>query len=223
MVRSLVEIVKEENFLESESMTTLLVVVPKIAHKDFLSSYERMAKHVVPMSAKLISSGIELSLFSVVVIKNSIDEFKSAARDKRLTVRDFFFSPGKAKEEEQQREREKGECDRLKGLLTNWVQINFAEAYSMMLHLKAIRVFVESVLRYGLSRSPSGGIGPSFQAVAILPKRGKAEGLRKALGSFCSASGSFVSESDSDMIVPGAGIGDFYPYVYLTIELEAPV
>ena len=38
-------------------------------------------------------------------------------------------------------------------LLTNWCAINFAEAYTMMLHLKAIRVFVESVLRYGAHRA----------------------------------------------------------------------
>lgn len=27
--------------------------------------------------------------------------------------------------------------------------INFAEAFTMLMHLKAIRIFVESVLRYG--------------------------------------------------------------------------
>ena len=36
-----------------------------------------------------------------------------------------------------QRRNDEAEADRLKGLLANWLQINFAEAYSMMMHLKA--------------------------------------------------------------------------------------
>ena len=54
-------------------------------------------------------------------------------------------------------------------------------------------------------------------------KRGKAEALRKALGNLYSGPGGFVADNDSDMVVPGASSGDFYPYVSLTIELEAPV
>jgi len=46
-----------------------------------------MAKYVVPKSAKEIRSDVELSLFTVVVLKHCVDEFKSAARDKRFTVR----------------------------------------------------------------------------------------------------------------------------------------
>ena len=84
-------------------------------------------------------------------------------------------------------------------------------------------MFVESVLRYGLSKAPGGGIRPSFQAFVLQPKRGKTESLRKALASLYSGPGGFISDSDSDMIVPGAGTGDFYPYVSVAIELEAPV
>ena len=32
----------------------------------------------------------------------------------------------------------------------NWLKINFAVAFSAWIHLKALRTFVESVLRYGL-------------------------------------------------------------------------
>jgi V-type H+-transporting ATPase subunit C len=220
MIRSLGEIVKEEHILESESMTTLFVVVPKIANKDFLMSYERLATFVVPKSAKEIHSDVELSLFTVVVLKKSVDEFKAAARDKRFTVRDFTFTAGESEVQALQREKERADCERLKGRLTNWVQINFSESFSLMMHLKAIRLFVESVLRYGLSKTLTGGVGPSFQSFVMQPKKGKAEPLRKALGSLFESG--FSAEADAEVVVPGAGTGEFYPYVYLTIDLEAP-
>jgi len=223
MVRSLGEIVKEEHILDSESMTTVFVVVPNASNKEFLGCYERMAKFVVPKSVKKIVADIDLTLYSVVILKNSLEQFKDSARDKRYSVRDFTFSPGKLEEEREQRVKEGTECARLAGLLTNWLQINFAEAYSMMLHLKAIRLFVESVLRYGLSKTAAGGIGPSFQAYIMQPKRGKLESLRKTLDSLYGGAGGFgAADQDADMVVPGVGTGDFYPYVYLTIELEAP-
>ena len=79
----------------------------------------------------------------------------AAAREKRYTIREFTFEATKAADEEAKRYMEEKEHDRLKTLLTNWRAINFAEAYIMMLHLKAIRIFVESVLRYGARRSPA--------------------------------------------------------------------
>ena len=30
----------------------------------------------------------------------------------------------------------------------NWLKVNFSQAFSSWIHLKALRVFVESVLRY---------------------------------------------------------------------------
>lgn len=59
------------------------------------------------------------------------------------------------------------EFQRLQLLLTNWCQINFAEVYTMMLHLKAIRIFVESVLRYGLKSHALYGMRPNFKAYII--------------------------------------------------------
>ena len=54
----------------------------------------------------------------------------------------------------------------------------------MMMHLKAVRVFVESVLRYGLTPKATGmgaGPGPNFQSVLLQPKKGKEDHLHKAL------------------------------------------
>ena len=58
LVRTLVDVVIDpELMVESNSMTTLMVVVPKSGYKDFLDTYEKMAQYVVPSSAKQIYEG----------------------------------------------------------------------------------------------------------------------------------------------------------------------
>lgn len=69
-------------------------------------------------------------------------------------------------------------------------QVNYAEAYIMMLHLKAVRVFVESVLRYGLTESydhlaQSYSMTPNFKSFFLHPKKGKTEALRKVCTARC--------------------------------------
>ena len=55
----------------------------------------------------------------------------------------------------------------------------------------------------------------------LQPKRGKQEAMRKVLSRLYQT-GAAMSDADAEMVVPGAGSGDFYPYVSLNIELEAP-
>jgi V-type H+-transporting ATPase subunit C len=218
MVRSLTEIVTADDVVEdSEYLLTLMVVVPKHGYKEFYSSYESMGKYVVPRSASLLKEDAEYGLFAVTVFKKFVEEFKQSARDKRYTVRDFTFEATKLDEEANKKDKDQVEFDRLKGLLMNWCQINFAEAYIMMMHLKAVRVFVEAVLRYGFT---SDGIGmrPNFEAYIVQVKKGKLDTLRKMLAVITGGAGAAVEE-DEGTIVPGA-TGEFYPYVYVGVETE---
>ena len=99
-------------------------------------------------------------------------------------MREFVFEPNKVTEDAAKKLRDEAEEQRLKLLLSKWCDINFAEAFKMMMHLKAVRVFVESVLRYGLTPKATGmgaGPGPNFQSVLLQPKKGKEDHLHKAL------------------------------------------
>lgn len=65
----------------------------------------------------------------------------------RFTVRDFTFDEkALANEREKIRELE-NERQKLYGNLVRWLKINFSEIFSASIHIKALRVFVESVLR----------------------------------------------------------------------------
>ena len=93
----------------------------------------------------------------------------------RFTVRDFTFDE-KAMAAERDRIRElETERQKLYANLIRWLKINFSEIYSASLHIKALRVFVESVLRYVaylsrlvilLSRY---GLPVNFEAMIIHP------------------------------------------------------
>ncbi|KAL1504843.1 hypothetical protein AB1Y20_008614 [Prymnesium parvum] len=221
MVRALTDIVKSGDIQESEFMTTVLVVVPRHSFKEFGESYEKLATYVVPRSARLLSEDPDYGLYRVVCLKKTAEEFKNAAREKRYNVREFTFESGKAASDEEKKIMDQEEFARLQQLLVNWCAINFAEAYTMMLHLKAIRIFVESVLRYGLKSSPD-GMRPDFKAFILAPKRGKAEALRKLLGVMYGGSANMLEDGgEADAAVPGA-VGEFYPYVNVAIE-TAPV
>ena len=104
----------------------------------------------------------------------------------------------------------------MQSMLSNWCHINYAEAYTMMVHLKAVRVFVESVLRYGLVSTFQQGMVPNFKAFLLQPKKGKTEALRKALATLYSSTAALL-DGEEEGVVPGA-TGEFYPYVYTAIE-----
>ena len=57
--------------------------------------------------------------------------------------------------------------------MVRWLKINFSEACTAWIHIKALRLFVESVLRYGLP--------VNFQAAIIKPQKKSAKRLRETL------------------------------------------
>jgi hypothetical protein len=92
-----------------------------------------------------------------------------------------------------------------------------------MLHLKAVRIFVESVLRYGLTTSLRNPGRPNFVSFLVQPKKGKTEMLRKELAAIYGGGSAInISEGDEETVVPGA-TGEFFPYVCTAIEAEPNV
>ncbi|KAI3622605.1 vacuolar atp synthase subunit c [Moniliophthora roreri] len=136
-VRSLVDLVSKDDFVQdSEYLETVLVAVPKSAVKLWNTKYERLASMVVPRSSRLITSDDEYSLFSAVIFRRVHDEFAQQCRENKFILRDFTE-------------------------LLHLSRTNFSESLQVLVHLKIIRLFVESVLRYGL---PANYVG-----VAIKP------------------------------------------------------
>lgn len=218
LTRNLADLVKKEHFiLDSEYLTTLLVIVPKVQTQDWNATYEKLTDMIVPRSSQLVTQDNEYCLYTVSLFKKVVEEFKLHAREKKFVVRDFTYN-------EEELAAGKSEITKLVtdkkkqfGPLVRWLKVNFSECFCAWIHVKALRVFVESVLRYGLP--------VSFQAILIHPNKKLVKRLRDALhqlyghlDSSAALSGANVDGVD----IPGLGFGqqEYYPYVYYKINVD---
>lgn len=216
MTRSLGTLVQEKDVVESEYLTTLYVVMASYVVDEFKECYETLADLVVPRSVRHISDDNEYTLLAVTVFKKSVDDFKAKCRDRRYTVRDFKFDPNAQSRSAEEEAKLGDEADEQLVTFTKWAEANYAEAFLAMVHLKAIRAFAESVLRYGLP--------VNFDVVLLEPAAKSDARLRMQLKEmFSHLGGSWAAGQEEEATnVPGvAASGDFYPYVYL--ELPLPV
>ncbi|KAI8781390.1 V-type proton ATPase subunit C 1-A-like [Biomphalaria glabrata] len=217
LTRSVAELVKKEDFiLDSEYLITLVVVIPKTTTEEWMKKYERLTDKVVPRSSRVLFEDAEHQLVSVTVFRLVQDEFKNKCRENKFMVREFQYN-----EEEIQAgktELEKLNSDKKKkfGPLVKWLKINFSEAFVAWMHIKALRVFVESVLRYGLP--------VNFQAMLIRPIKKNHKRLREILNQLYGHldSTALSGEKMRDMEIPGLNLtaSDYYPYVFYKITLD---
>jgi len=207
--KDITDYITPDIWLDSEYLTTVLVVVPKFNIKEWEFSYESLSEHVVPRSAKTITEDSEYFLIAVVVFKRKVDEFKIKAREKRFTVREFSFNPDTIQKQKEEKKKLGQQKDQQKSKLQIWCKTNFAEAFIGWMHLKAVRIFVESILRYGLPAN--------FQSVLVLPhKKSDEKKCRELLfDSFRHLALKHMSANDSDDVSDA-----FYPYVSLNINLD---
>mmetsp|Transcript_27812 Transcript_27812/g.58766 ORF Transcript_27812/g.58766 Transcript_27812/m.58766 type:complete len:425 (+) Transcript_27812:114-1388(+) len=80
-----------------------------------------------------------------------VEAFAKALREKRYVVREnFTYDPSQQGKAAMALEQLQVEVDNMRSGLTRWCKTHYGEAFVAWMHIKVIRVFVESVLRYGL-------------------------------------------------------------------------
>ncbi|MCJ1348937.1 Vacuolar ATP synthase subunit C [Peltigera leucophlebia] len=138
---------------DSEYLETHLIAIPKILVKDFIKSYETLSPMVVPRSAQAVASDDEFTLFAVTTFKKHSLEFLHKCRESKWTPRDFKYKEG-GKEAEQREIDQVGKEERkVWGEALRLGRTAWGEAVMAWVHVLALRVFVETVLRYGLPLS----------------------------------------------------------------------
>ncbi|XP_078253888.1 V-type proton ATPase subunit C 1-A [Rhinoraja longicauda] len=214
MTRSLADIVKKDDFiLDSEYLITLLVVVPKINYLEWEKTYETLADMVVPRSSKLISEDNDTGLYSVTLFRKAVDDFRLKARENKFIVRDFQYNEEELKADKEEMTRLSTDKKKQFGPLVRWLKVNFSEAFIAWIHVKALRVFVESVLRYGLP--------VNFQAMLLQPNKKMMKKLREVLNDlYKHLDSSAAAIIDAAMDIPGLSLSqqEYYPYVYYKID-----
>ncbi|PWO00920.1 putative VMA5-H+-ATPase V1 domain 42 kd subunit, vacuolar [Tilletiopsis washingtonensis] len=174
-VKSLADVVHKEDFadLGSEYLETLLVAVPKNNLKDWQAKYERLTSMVVPRSSRKIAADDEFALVNVTVFKKVKEEFLQKCRENKFVVRDFQWDDQIVEKQRQELEEAGVSEKELWTELLRLARTNFSEAYQALAHLKVVRTFVESVLRFGLPAD--------YFGVAVKPNAKRSKALLGAL------------------------------------------
>ncbi|XP_059104717.1 V-type proton ATPase subunit C 2 isoform X2 [Peromyscus eremicus] len=216
--RTLSDIVSKDDFvLDSEYLITLLVIVPKSSYVQWQRTYESLSDMVVPRSTKLIAEDNEAGLFTVTLFRKVTEDFKVKAKENKFIVREFYYDEKEIKREREEMNRLLSDKKQQYGPLLRWLKVNFSEAFIAWIHIKALRVFVESVLRYGLP--------VNFQAVLLQPqKKSATKRLREVLNSVFRHLDEVAAASilDASVEIPGLQLSnqDYFPYVYFHIDLS---
>ncbi|PHU26024.1 V-type proton ATPase subunit C [Capsicum chinense] len=211
-VRDLSNLVKPEDVVNSEHLATLLAVVSKYSQKDWLSSYETLTTYVVPRSSKLLYEDNEYALYTVTLFNRDADNFKIKARERGFQIRDFEHNPETQESRKQELEKLMQDQETFRSSLLQWCYTSYGEVFSSWMHFCAVRIFAESILRYGLP--------PSFLSVVLAPSTKSEKKVRSILESLCDSSNSnFWKAEDEGGMAGFGGDTEAHPYVSFTINL----
>ena len=217
----------------SEYFATLVCVVPKVGEEAFLGGYENWdgqavpvgplgrrdsvrSSPVVPKSARRVTEDKDgYVLYTVTILKRFADSFKAAAREKRVVVREFSYAGGEgaataAAAGGALEDTVAGAAAALKAV----AGVKYGEALAAWLHVKAVRVFVEAVLRFGLPVSYTASLW------RVEKGAGKAA-LDAAFAAWRSspAGKGDNSQHDTTPAIPGVDAGSATPFVWLPFDL----
>jgi len=200
---------ENDDFIYTEHLTTVAVICPRGTEGDFQKCYESLVPTVVPKSAKCFPQLADKdgnSLWRVVVFKSDAENFKRACRERRVVPRDFEYSEEGYNKLVQQRMQVDEQVKRQNDLVRGLYQAAWSDAMVAWVHIKAMRVFVESVLRFGMP--------PQFASFVVSPKASSVASARKSLagilgqGPAAAMSGGQKEDTQDDE--------EYFPYVSLS-------
>ncbi len=165
------------------------------------------------MHRRLVYEDGDYCLYNVVLIRKIASDFKSACVKHKFVVREFEFDKQKFDMSKLESSDLEAKREKIKKDLLDWCKIAFSECFSSWMHLKCIRLFTESVLRYGVPPN-------NLYALLKVPSRNETrvhrvlrDEYKNILDDGFSAGGN-VDEAALAMV---SGI-EFHPYVLLTIN-----
>jgi len=199
---------ENDDFIYTDHLTTVAVIIPRGGEDEFLKVYESLTTTVVPKSAKCFKSLGDKdgnNVWRVVVFKADAENFKKACRERRVVPREFEYSEEGYKKLMEQRAQVEDAVKRQHELVRGLYSAAWSDAMVAWVHIKAMRVFVESVLRFGMP--------PRFASYIISPKANAQPAARKSLASIlgqgqtAGAGGGDKDDKDDD---------EYFPYVSLS-------
>lgn len=209
------ETVQPDDFIYEAHLTTVVVVMPKFGQNEFLNCYETLGDcDVVPRSAKKLNVAPDKegnTLWRIVMFRTSVENFRKASREHKFTVREFEYNIDAFDNMKAQREKCEKDLKRCLINLTSLCKAAFSDVFVGWIHVKAMRVFVESTLRFG--------IPPVFVSYIIMPNANRVPKLRAGLASLFNASGNQNGVNAQAVQAAAEAEGEeYFPYVSMAFS-----
>lgn len=212
--RSLAELVSKEDVIPpSEYLVAVFVVVSSGDSKKFEESYDTLTNFVVPDSQKKICTEGDFILYRVVLFKNVLKEYIDKARDLKWLLREYEHHDGRRADDKKDFKAAETAATDARATVLRHLMTAYPDALIIIAHLKTLRVFCESILRFGRPEVSQ------FCSAVLLVKRGKYEDLRRTLNDLYKhlADDAFVA-SEEELV---ANV-DVHPYVCFPFNVHGP-
>ncbi|XBJ21320.1 hypothetical protein VPH35_011994 [Triticum aestivum] len=160
----------------------------------------------------MVTSEHLVTLLSIVPKYSQKDWLSSYESLDTFVIRDFEYSPEAQESRKQELEKLLQDQEVMRTSLLQWCYASYSEVFSSWMHFSAVRVFVESILRYGLPAR--------FLSVVLAPSTKSEKKVRNILEGLCGNANSsyWRSEDDVGMAAGLGGEAESHPYVSFTIN-----
>ncbi|SBS81658.1 V-type proton ATPase subunit C, putative [Plasmodium malariae] len=204
--------VSQSDFIETEYLTTLIAYIPKNLEDEWLNNYEKFSDYVVPRSTEQFKNLIDKdgnTLWKVYVFKKFAENFKEAAKGKKFIVKSFKYDEKHYNDIMESRTKVEAEIIRQESFLRRMCLAAFSDIFIAFIHINILRVFCESVLRFG--------VPPNFASFSIrINGESKEKKVRKKLYDIFSSTDSigknYIKRSDDND-------EEIYPYVSVSFKI----
>ncbi|KAL0248924.1 hypothetical protein GEMRC1_004158 [Eukaryota sp. GEM-RC1] len=164
--RSVNDLLVNTEVISTDSLVTILIVIPSADINRFVNTYETVSEYVVPRSAQLVIADASSSMYAIVVYRPKLDVVQEVFSNSGWIVRMDHLNT-KASNEGTLASRLKEmtlEMEDMRASLIHWVDSALDEVVSLFFHLKFIVCRVEALLRFGPISSDS-------KSLMIIPQR----------------------------------------------------
>ncbi|SCL96407.1 V-type proton ATPase subunit C, putative [Plasmodium chabaudi chabaudi] len=206
------QVVNESDFMETEYITTVIAYVSKDSINDWVSNYEKFSQYVVPRSTKQFNDLIDKdgnTLWKAFVFKKFVNNFIENAKNKNFIVKPFKYDESHYNNIMESRTKIETEVIRQETFLRRMCLAAFSDVFIAFIHINILRVFCESVLRFG--------VPPNFASFSIrINGESKEKKVRKKLYDIFSTTDSigknYLKRSDEND-------EEIYPYVSVSFKI----
>mmetsp|Transcript_1095 Transcript_1095/g.973 ORF Transcript_1095/g.973 Transcript_1095/m.973 type:complete len:255 (-) Transcript_1095:335-1099(-) len=204
-------VVDDSDFVYSDFLTTAVAVVPKSSVENWENNYEEWNDYIVPGTSKRFQVDLKdgYFLYRVILFKNSLEEFSNYCKaHQKITIREFNYDPQESLRNESKKNILKTETDQMTKSILDLCKKYFSDLYSAYIHLKVLRLLIDSVLRFGVKEK--------IFTCCVRPNDGKDRKIHAALTKIFAEPGNMQMYGTKEEI---DDTEDFFPYACVHISI----